>query len=207
MPTNQYLPNKDAELSTWLGTFTTVAQANLSTLKLTTADIQTIVTDTTNFNSGTSAVVAAHNAAKVATKSRATSRKKAVSDTRALVKRIQGTPGISDTLKQQLGINVSAGRRPVVPVYQPTPLSAIPQPDMTISLKWGKNTNHYGTLYVIERKCGTDTTWTMVDKITATRYSDGGCVPGTTATYRVTATRGDLVSMPSPQAIVYPKDS
>ena len=203
MPTDSYLPNKDADLAVWLGNFIQVANANLATLHLTNAQMVTLGTDTTNFNTATAAVKTLKVNAKAATVTRTMARKKATADARTLVKQVQATSGVPDNLKTQLGITVSAGRRPVVPVFQPVNLTAVVKPDLRVLLKWEKGGNHYGTMYVVERQCAGETTWTRIKTQTATRLYDSGCAPGVHATYRVTAERGLLVSMPSVPASVY----
>ncbi len=205
MSYTDFLPQQDGELAKWLANFTTVANSYLTMLRLTTADVQTVITDTTQFNSGISAADAAKIATKAATQTRLTARKKAVKDARALVKRIQSTPGVTDDVKAKLQITVSSGRRPSVPVFTPATLSAHLQANMSVVLKWTKSGNTYGTGYVVERKTGTDTAWTAIKTVTAARFVDNTNPPGTDAIYRVIATRGKEASMPSPEASVYPK--
>ncbi len=200
-----FLPQQDAALLAWLTNFSVVAKANLTELKLTLADVQPVTTDATQFQTKLSAAVAAKDAAKIATHSRVLARNKAVKDARALVKRIQGTPGVSDETKMALRITVSSGRRPEVPVYQPTSPSATVQADLNVLVKWHKNGNFYGTGYVIERQLGAGAAWTTIEKVTATRFVDTTLTPGVNATYRITATRGHLASAPSAEASLYPK--
>ncbi len=74
MASTSYLPVKDAALAQWLTNFVTVANTNLSTLKLTPNDLATIQTWTQQFSSDMTNVATAKQAAATAFHSKKRSR-------------------------------------------------------------------------------------------------------------------------------------
>lgn len=154
MASTSYLPVKDAALAQWLTNFVTVANTNLSTLKLTPNDLATIQTWTQQFSSDMTNVATAKQAAATAFHSKKRSRTQGDAAARALVKRIHGTPGVPTSLIQQLGMTLPAPRRKVVPLTIPQTLQATVQPTTQILLTWDINGNAPGTLYGVESKCG-----------------------------------------------------
>ncbi len=207
MNASNYLPTDDDTLSQWLQNFLAVARERRADLRLTVAELNALQTGTGVFDSKTRAAYDAHVAALAATVARAQARKAVVAQARALVKRLQTTPGMDDVLRVQLKIAVTQKRRGVIPVFTPAVLSAAVRPDMSIGLKWERGGNTYGTGYVVERESGDGGAWTMLRQVTATRFVDETLPPGVNATYRVLATRGKQTSMPSNEARVYPQSA
>lgn len=203
MPGDTFLPNSDTELSQWLANFNTVASANLAALRLTATELATVQSGTQAFVANTADAVAARNAAVHATQTKTASRAQIVSVARTFARRIQGTTGVSDTLKQQLGLTVPSSARRTIPVFAPQNLQARIQPTAQILLTWEPGGNEPGTIYWVERKCGQAGAWTAVDSVTATRLTDSGCTPGMQTFYRLCAKRGTRVSPMSAEAVVY----
>lgn len=205
-----YLPTKDRDLQAWLVNFLAVAGANLETLGLTSADLSSLSGDTSDMGTSLTAITAlkAQLEGEVADKNGFS--RSAQSEARGLVKRIQATVGVPDSLKLSLGINPGTGVRTHNPPVQPAALLATPQADGTNSLKWHKMGNKATTQFVVYAKpltggvsVSTDTGWTMVGQTTRAAFQHRGVTPGVPMAYKVQAMRADLASEPSLPATVY----
>ena len=85
----------------------------------------------------------------------------------------------------------------------PSDLVATGTSDGTNHLKWKRNGNRQGTIFIIEGKIGAATTWSIVAAVTNSAYRHTNQTPGVKAEYRIKAKRGDLESGPSNTAVVY----
>jgi len=101
-----YLPTADAELIAWLQNFTTYANANLAALGLVAADMTPVTTAFTALQSAFNANNAAQAAAQAARQTKDTNRTTAEVVTRALARRLQAAPAVTDTQRQALGLPV-----------------------------------------------------------------------------------------------------
>ena len=89
------------------------------------------------------------------------------------------------------------------PTAQPTSLLASPDSSGVNSLAWNRNGNKPATTFVIEAMLGASTTFEQIGTTTKTRFDHTGQTPGVKATYRVTAERADISSLPSQSVTVY----
>ena len=71
------------------------------------------------------------------------------------------------------------------------------------ALKFNRNGNKHGTIFLIEAKIGAATDWTIVGTTTKAGYEHKGQKPGVKVLYRIRAQRGEEVSEPSNEAVVY----
>lgn len=88
MASTSYLPVKDAALAQWLTNFVTVANANMSALKLTPNDLASLQSLAQQFHSDITVADTAKQAAMTATHSKKRSRTQGDAAARTLVKRI-----------------------------------------------------------------------------------------------------------------------
>ena len=135
---------------------------------------------------------------------------KAARDVRPLVRRIQNNPGVSDSLKAQLGINVQAPVRNKTAPIMPAAVQATPHAVGVNALKWSRTGNKTTTQYVILAKTLTgdaratdDTGWSIVGQTTRAKFVHAGVTPGVPMAYKVMAARADQSSLPSLPATVY----
>ncbi|MGL4551350.1 MAG: hypothetical protein ACRC33_09185 [Gemmataceae bacterium] len=118
MPVADYIPQSDAEFDVWQANFVTYASANLSTLGLVASDLTPVSADQTLWGTTFTDHTAAQAAAESASQAKSQARNAYVSTVRALVRRLQASPSVSDAERRSLGINVKAARTPT-----PTPTS------------------------------------------------------------------------------------
>lgn len=191
----------DSQLSDWLINFATVAAANSATLGLSPAQIAQINTANTAF-SGTLAVkIAKENDAKVATLNKNDQRNSSLLTVRTFANQFQVNPAVPDSLIQQLGLNVRSDDPTPRDVFQPTNLVANGC-DQVNSLKWDKNGNFSGTIYMIEWQVPGGE-WEILSASTSTRFEHEGTIAGVQISYRVFAQRGNKKSLPSNVSTVF----
>lgn len=193
-----YIPKQDTQFQDWLGNFLLVANANLAGLGLIAGDITPITTDKGVFDTTITDSEAKRAASRAATYAKDTVRKSAETKVRAIVRRIQANPAVSDEMKGKLQITI--------PGSQPTPPST-PEPPEALFVKyvgnsnyelsWKRGSNIGRILYVIEAIIGNSTNWIQLFSTGKTKYLHTGNVPGLKIVYRVKAQRGETQSIPS----------
>ncbi len=107
MPSNEdYIDPNDAVFIAWSANFFTVLNANLAAVGLIAGDVTPVFTARDSFSLAYTDQVAKEAAATAAVALKRTRRITYVPQLRALVKRIQAHPGMTDSLRGQLGITV-----------------------------------------------------------------------------------------------------
>ncbi|MGE4216574.1 MAG: hypothetical protein AB7F50_05925 [Fimbriimonadaceae bacterium] len=114
----------------------------------------------------------------------------------------QAIPGISPELLGELGLTVRE-EGGSIPVFAPGELSALGSSNGVTSLRWQRNGNEAGTIYMIEVAYDGTSDWHLVDATTRPRYDHADQVPGRFTRYRVYAQRGSTKSPASNTAAVY----
>jgi hypothetical protein len=139
---------------------------------------------------------------KAATEAKNIQKSVLVDNIRVLARQIQARPGVPENIKAQLGLNV--------PDPTPTPSNPMPPKDLSAeiaaaglcSLKWNRNTNPQGTIFLIESSINPDTGWHIIGTTTKTTYETLLPEPVGHNFFRCKAQRGDLVSEVSNVAVV-----
>jgi hypothetical protein len=198
-----YLPTNDRELLAWLKNFNKIAADNRAALGLTEDDLAELTAAETNFEMRLSANDTAQQAALAATEEKNAAHKVAEKLARRKGQGIQAREGVSDGLRDQLGLRVRDGVRSVSSVETPLELVAMPHADGTNTLKWKAGGNKAGVQYLIEAKVEESGAWALVDATTRTSYTHTGQTPGQKVRYRVRAKRGEKTSGFSNEAGVY----
>lgn len=110
-----YLPGPDADFENWVSNFVTYANANLAALGLVAADMAPITAAQTAFVNNLTAHLAAAAAAKSARQAKTDARATLTTNLRALVRRLQASPLVSDAERSSLGITVRGDNAPIGP--------------------------------------------------------------------------------------------
>lgn len=110
---------------------------------------------------------------------------------------------VSNSLIEQAGFNVDDGVKTTTAPITPTSLVVTGTSDGTNTLRYNRNGNKPGTLFMIEAKIGDSDVWVLIDTITITKYEHKNQIPGVKIQYRVKAKRGNVVSTASNVAVVY----
>jgi hypothetical protein len=192
MPTKDYIPNNDNDLNAWIANFNTVLNGNLATLGLVAADITTLSSTTSAFSASITTAMTAETAHRQATENKKTRRAALELAVRAMVKRVNGHPAMTDAIRAQLGITVPdrvwsrKGVGPEVPVVE-------------LELKPGQVVIHFGTTpgneltngkpawalgCNIYRKKPADADWILIAFDTASPYVDTISGPAGNYQYR-----------------------
>jgi hypothetical protein len=193
MASHDFVPKNDAEFQAWLANFLTVLNANLATFVLLAPDLAPLTTAQTNFATAYTAQVTADGAYRNAVENKKLKRTAVESATRAMIRRINGHPNMTDALRAQLGITVPdrvatrAGVGTEVPV-------------MDLELRPGQVIIHFGTMpgnelrngkpawalgCNIYRKLGNETAYSLIAFDTASPYIDSVTGNAVNATYKV----------------------
>lgn len=93
----------------------------------------------------------------------------------------------------------------------PTPSLLLMPSDLSVkgfsngvnALKYNRNGNKHGTIFIIEARTGDATEYSIVGTTTKTTFEHKNQKPGVKVVYRVRAQRGDEISDPSNEAVVY----
>ena len=200
---NNFFPDADAAFQAWLANFVSVAGANREQLALTTQDMTALNGVQSTFITNFAALETSKAATKGATSAKNGSRRNANNEVRLLVRRFQSIPGLSSTLKNQLGINPRTAKPTRTDPTQPTKLTVTPDASGINSLQWNRNGNKPNTTFVIEAMLGAATTFEQIGTTTKTKFEHTGQTPGVKATYRVIAERADMSSIPSQSVTAY----
>lgn len=110
---------------------------------------------------------------------------------------------VSNSFIEQAGFNVNDGVKSVIVPLSPTNLVVTGTSDGINLLKWSKNGNKPGTLYIIEAKTGDDGEWIMIDVVKTLKFEHKNQIPGVKMQYRVKSKRNDTTSTASNVAVVY----
>lgn len=111
---------------------------------------------------------------------------------------------VSKSLLEMLGFDTDENKPSSSTPVPPTDLVVTGTSDGVNHLKWKRNGNRQGTLFVIEAKFGDSNAWVIVDVTTSVKYEHKNQTPGVKVQYRIKAKRGDAESTASNIAIVYP---
>ena len=196
MASQDYIPRKEGDLTPWTENFITVATANLVTLDLEAADITALTTKKTAYSTSLNTSIAKQLEAKAATEDKNLKKNELKSNIRLLARQIQANPDVSGSLKEQLGLRVAD------PI--PTPTDPIPPTDTTIEIssynlwrvKWNRNGNPQGTVFIIETTGFAEGPWVFDGTSTKTSYETSHHNVGGPTFFRVRAQRGEDVSEP-----------
>jgi len=200
---SDYIPSNDAAAQAWANNFLTVANASLPALGLVADDTAPIAAAKSAFDAALSDVAAKKSAYEAAVANKNTRRKSLDDAVRPVVRKIQATVGVPNSLKANLRITVRGASAPPSAPVPPVNLVARGLDTGTNTLAWARSANRVGTQFVIEAKVNNAATWSLVDVITVTRYAHTGQQPGVPIVYRVRARRGKESSDPSNEASVY----
>ncbi|MBC8384545.1 MAG: fibronectin type III domain-containing protein [Candidatus Cloacimonetes bacterium] len=116
---------------------------------------------------------------------------------------IQGHPAATNQMIEECGLPRHDTTPSVIVAVKPDDLKAEGLESGTIKLNWKNGGNKPGTLYRIENKHQEDADFSLVETVTATKYSHKGQTPGLFVLYRIVAKRGEQFSEPSNEVAVY----
>ncbi|MEQ1933320.1 MAG: hypothetical protein ABL962_05505, partial [Fimbriimonadaceae bacterium] len=188
-----------------ISNFAAVSEANATELSLSLAEIGEIELATTNYNNAFTASNAAKAASHGATATKRTNRTTSEATARKFAKMFLANTALSQDLLAELGLNVVP--QPIGPVSTVTDVSVAGYSNGTNKLSWNRAGNAQGTMFMIEAKIGTSTTWVQVGGTTKKAFTHSGQTPGVQVIYRIIAQRNTVSAEPSNTAIVYETSS
>ena len=194
MISKDYFPKKEGEVVPWIENFVQVATANAAALGLGTVDITALKTMNGDLAGKINAAIAKQSEAKAATEAKNIQMDKTVDTVRSMVRQVQAKPGVPDNLKAQLRITIPSPSPTPSVLYPPKDLSAEMTAGGLCLMKWNRNSNNYGTTFIIEAGNKTTEKWEMIGTTTKSQY--GAKLPNTLGNnlFRVKAQKGTNIS-------------
>lgn len=196
-----YYNMTEAEFRAWYANWATVAVANSIPLGLAPADVTAINTAKTNYANAVTNYIAARDAAQAATNVKNGAYGAAFALVQQWSNQWQANPGISDSLKLSLGLNLRDPNPSPRPIFPVTQLSGTGNSVGTVKLRWSRNGNLPGCSFIVQsRPVGGE--WTFLTVTTRTRVAIMGQALEPTE-YRVLTERRGILSEPSDPVVVY----
>lgn len=199
---SDFLPKAEMAQAAWGDNFSTVAAANVVPLHFTPTELGPFDSALAAYKASITNVESLKGQLRAAMQTKKAAQSLFVAKARQMNLRVQGTAGVLDSLKSQLGLLVRAA--PVKrPATTPQELMASGFETGVNSLKWKTGSGGPGATYCIEAQFGTASAWTIVGMTTAARFEHTGQTPGNRIAYRVRACKADQFSSYSNEAVVY----
>lgn len=120
-----YLPVSDTDFTAWVQNFISYANANLSALGLTAADLTPIQNAEAKWETAYASNISAQAQAQSARQAKDDARSEQVSLIRSLVARIQASKTVTDAQRQALQLNVRSGTRTPAPTPTSRPVAQV----------------------------------------------------------------------------------
>jgi len=202
MASKDYIPKKEGDIIPWTENFIAVANANLPVLGLTAPDLTAVTTKKTDYSTKLNSAIAKQAESKAATEAKNMSKSGLVDNVRVMVRQIQARPGVPANLKEQLGLNVADPIPTPSNPQQPTEFSATIGAGGLCSMRWSRNGNAQGTVFLIESSQNFSTGWQINGTTTKISYEMQLPYPIGQNYFRIRAQKSEVTSEPSNIAIV-----
>ena len=202
MPGKDFIPSKEGDIVPWTENFVQVATNNAAALGLATVDINTLKTKNADYATKLNIAIAKQAESKAAVEAKNIQKDAVIDTIRILARQVQAKPGVPDNLKSQLGLNI--------PDSNPASLAPVPPKDLSAeiglgglcNLKWNRNSNSQGTIFLIESSIIIDSDWKIIGTTSKTTYDTQLPSAKGHNYFRIKAQRGDLVSEPSSVTVI-----
>lgn len=195
------IPESDSMFNVWADNFATVAAANATDLGLTTGQTTTMTALATLFNTDFLANEVAKLAAKSAVGAKDSTRFSTEGYMRNIAKVINADSNIPNALKASLGISITPSSPGTVNV--PMSLEVLSTVEGVNQLNWKANGNKQTTTYILEYRLPGESAWVYLTSLTAKKFDHTGQIVGQQVSYRVSAKRGSIQSVPSMAVTAY----
>jgi len=196
-------PSNDADFAVWAANLIKKATDNKAALDLSDARLAALEGKITNFDEN----LALKRRKKDESKAQTTLVKGLRSDLNGemslLNSEFKAIDDLPPDILEEMGLTPNKKRSASVAPFEPSELIVSGTSDGVNSLKWNRNGNRPGTMFIIEARIGEADDWAMIDVVTGSTYKHRNQKPGVTAQYRVKAKRGELESGSSNMAVVY----
>jgi len=166
-----------------------------------TTQLNAVHTGGTTLNTDLTAVTNAKAQYHATVQAKDAEQKVLVNSIAALAKTVYANPAVTDAMIAALGLAPRKSPSKNTPV-QPLSLTATPNADGTVKLKWNRNGNASTIIFVIETSAD-GSHWDLVKATNRTSYTAFGFDPGVLAWFRVTATTSTASSAPSTAVAIY----
>lgn len=195
------IPATDPLFLQWIENFAAVATANATALGFTTGQTTNMTALATAFATAYEESQAIKVTAKSKTAAKDTMREASEGLFRGFAKMVNSNFNVSNELKAELGITVT----PVSPspVQVPVDLTVVGISTGVNKLAWKSNGNRPSVSYIIECKLPDQVVWSFAAVSSTLKYQHTGQLPGQQISYRVSAQRAGVQSVPCPPVVAY----
>jgi hypothetical protein len=200
MSSTDFIPSNDAAYEIWLTNFAAKCEVYESLANFNVEQLNAINAQNAAFATAMTNIEAAKHALRTAAEAKEDARRSSTSLARKFAKQVKGAENVTNTILADFGILASASVGPVVPVIN---LNITGCDDGVNSLKWDRNGNANGTMFLIENSFDGQTGWELVDVTTKVTYSHTDQVPGQRQFYRIKSKRANTTSPACPPKVVY----
>lgn len=196
-------PSNDAEFAIWLANLINKASIHKAILKLTDEQLTDLEDKLTSFSTNLALKQQKKEESVGQTALVKDARKDLNKDVGLLNNGIKSIDGVPSSIIEEMGLNVNDSNNGNTTPATPLSLVVTGSSDGVNRLKFNRNNNHQGTVFIIEAKIGDSNSWVMIDAVTGSTYKHKNQIPGVKIQYRVKAKRGELESIYSNTAVVY----
>jgi hypothetical protein len=200
MSTNDYLPNQDAELVSWLKNYADTCAELQQELGLSNEKLLALENEVSQFRSAYAAYVSSRAEARGFTATKNVKKESVLATVRAFTREFKGKPNISPGDLATLGVVRSRVSRPLQLV---TKLNVQPFADGTNLITWNRNGNSETTNFIIEYTSADREDYRFVASTTKTRFKHLNQTPGRPLHYRIYASRAGKQTTPCTPVSVY----
>lgn len=202
MPAKDYIPSKEGDIVPWTENFVQVATTNAAALGLATVDITALKTKNVDYATKLNTAIAKQSESKAATEAKNIQKDVVIDSIRILARQVQAKPGVPDNLKSQLGLNIPDASPSSLTPFPPKDLSAEISIGGVCVLKWNRNSNSPGTIFLIETSVNTMAEWKLIGTTTKTTYNAHLSAEKGHNYFRIKAQKGDIISDPSSETVI-----
>lgn len=162
----------------------------------------TLQTNAADLAAANAAVEAAKTAYDAAVRDREAKKRATITSVNSISRTLFGSSATAAQISA-FGLSPHAKEKSKIVPMTPATITAQILPDGGVRLNWSRSGNAREITFQVETRRG-DGDWTFLCNATACRMVVSDCTPGMPTRFRVRASRGAVVSTPSPEANVYP---
>lgn len=192
----------DLELIAALQNALPVINTNKTTLGLSAQQVTDLTNVCNTYFTQYQTMLTAKQAAKSAATTKDTNKRTAKNAYLAWAKQWRANANIPDALLEQIFVAPHQTPKSTAPPATPTNLQALADMHGQIELRFSKNGNKQGTQFIIETRDSATADWALIGVTTKSKYTFSAPV-GEYIAMRVTASRGDQLSVPSVPTILW----
>jgi hypothetical protein len=195
-----YVPTEEGKLVAWLESYYEQCVANQEELGLSEKSLLDLLAEIEEFKSGYGAIEIIKAQLRAAVTGKNNAKIAVVDRVRALTRGFKADENVTPATLSGLGVLKESTGSALRPIKN---LTVQGKDDGVNILKWNRNGNAPGTIFLIEFRASASEPWQYAEPTTKTKFSHQKQIPGRKLFYRVSAFRGGVTSNTSAPVVVY----